>query len=36
MKLLMILAEMCRKKMEAIKESDRTRTMNGSLRSQMG
>ena len=30
-KLLMILAEMCRKKMEAMKESDRTRTMNGSL-----
>ena len=35
-KLLMILAEMCRKKMEAIKESDRTRTMNGSLRLQVG
>ena len=30
-KLLIILAEMCRKKMEAMKESDRTRTMNGSL-----
>jgi len=29
-KLLIILAEMCRKKMEAIKESDSTRTMNGS------
>lgn len=27
----MILAEMCRKKMEAMKESERTRTMNGSL-----
>lgn len=26
-----ILAEMCRKKMEAMKERDRTRTMNGSL-----
>ena len=35
-KLLIILAEMCRKKMEAIKESDRTRTMNGSLRLQVG
>ena len=31
-KLLMILAEMCKKKMEAMKESDSTRTMNGSLR----
>jgi len=30
-KLLIILAEMCRKKMEAMKESERTRTMNGSL-----
>jgi len=29
-KLLIILAEMCRKKMEAMKESERTRTMNGS------
>ena len=35
-KLLIILAEMCRKKMEAIKESDRTRTMNGSLCLQIG
>ena len=35
-KLLIILAEMCRKKMEAIKESDRTRTMNGSLWLHMG
>ena len=35
-KLLMILAEMCRKKMEAMKESERTRTMNGSLRLQAG
>jgi len=33
-KLLIILAEMCRKKMEAINESERTRTMNGSLRLQ--
>ena len=32
-KLLIILAEMCRKKMEAMNESDSTRTMNGSLRS---
>lgn len=30
-KLLIILAEMCRKKMEAMNESDSTRTMNGSL-----
>jgi len=29
-KLLIILAEMCRKKIEAMKESDNTRTMNGS------
>ena len=35
-KLLIIFAEMCRKKMEAIKESERTRTMNGSLRLQTG
>lgn len=26
-----IFAEMCRKKMEAMKERERTRTMNGSL-----
>jgi len=35
-KLLIILAEMCRKKMEAMKESERTRTMNGSLYLKMG
>ena len=34
-KLLMILAEMCRKKMEAMNESDSTRTMNGSLSSEL-
>lgn len=33
-KLLIILAEMCKKKMEAMNESERTRTMNGSLRLQ--
>jgi hypothetical protein len=27
----MILAEMCRKKMDAMKERERTRTINGSL-----
>lgn len=27
----MMRDEMCRKKMEAMKESERTRTMNGSL-----
>lgn len=27
----MMREEMCRKKMEAMKESERTRTMNGSL-----
>lgn len=35
-KLLIILAEMCRKKIEAMKESDSTRTMNGSLSRQVG
>ena len=35
-KLLITLAEMCRKNMEAMKESDSTRTMNGSLRLQAG
>ena len=35
-KLLIILAEMCKKKMDAMKESERTRTMNGSLRLKMG
>ena len=35
-KLLIILAEMCRKKMEAMKESERTRTINGSLCLQTG
>jgi hypothetical protein len=35
-KLLIILAEMCRKKMEAMNESDSTRTMNGSLFLELG
>lgn len=32
----MILADMCRKKMEAMKERERTSTMKGSLRNEKG